>query len=1403
MRRCRKHRDGRSLNESDGFYFSFLAFAIVNRTALNILECDWLPMRENFYRVENTVTADADQVPFVSWWTAVPLAHCLPMEDCGSTALEGDPTKGPAMQTASEPHKSLSLAHRHLSRRNGLSKLCQSRMALSEDTWSSYCLSSLAAQNICTSKLHCPVAPEQVDLAGSLGSVSCCSLLRGLASGRSTPLLPAPVCNPNKAVFTVDAKTTEILVANDKACQLLGYSSHDLIGQKLTRFFLKPDSDVVEALSEEHVEADGRAAVVFGTVVDVVSRGGEKVPVSVWMKRVRQEHSLCCVVVLEPVERVSAWVAFQSDGTVTSCDNPFAHLLGYASGEEVVGQLITDLIPSVQLPTPSEHIPKNLEIQRSVGRARDGTTFPLSLKLKLEPSSEDADDSTAAPAGGYSASVWVFSTISGLITLLPDGTIYGINRSFALTLFGYGEAALLGKNITFLIPGFYRCMDLAYGSSLPLLDLADCPDTGTQSGPGGTTGDAQEGWSPASAAEEPRADTETLKLVGSPGSPPRAQAHSDAGGRLPSSLQTTRPGLGVDSISEGSPPAPGQHLSPEDQQNIPEGSPLAQEQLLREIQWNTLAGSPPAGGQRSWAERQQPAAVCSFTQDLLGGSRLDPVDTKPFASHADSEAPVLTADRSGATETCGPCQEAQLGRRHSGSASTPSTRADAPEARPQAAGQPAGEGLLHGAGCRVECGGQQGGRGLARSAPGTVQLSSSTPSLDELWLGMREDREELQTCLVKEQLSVSGFAGPLDVSHAKLGPAEQPPPSASVSLCDLGGTALCGGRSGSSSACYARATDLPGVLEAPEADENSFSWNLKELFLSEQTERTSLSCSCTTSEPGWTPSPSLVGSDVDVGVLHGPRSDVLDDRELLLLTGTYFHLGEGWRFRESCLGLGGTGPSETCLVSSEHCEVSGRESPGCVPPVSGASSEDTCPLEEPRLTLQVTSTPVSRDGSVMLGAASLQPEIQEGTYVGSCYHQDGSELSVQFEVKRVELQGSATLFCCWLVKDLLHGRDSALRTRLLLASLPGSAHTTWELPRSRLGESQVLGARPWFEELPKAVELEGLAACEGAYSRKYSTLSPVGSGAFGFVWTAVDKEANKEVVVKFIKKEKVLEDCWVEDPKLGRVTLEIAILSRVEHANIIKVLDVFENQGFFQLVMEKHGSGLDLFAFIDRHPNLDEPLASYIFRQLLKSPVASGFQLVSAVGYLHSQSVLHRDIKDENVVIAEDFSIKLIDFGSAAYLDAGRLFYTFCGTIEYCAPEVLLGNPYKGPELEMWSMGVTLYTLIFEENPFCELEETMEAAINPPYLVSEDLMNLMSGLLQPVPEQRTTLEKLATDPWVTQPVNLAEYTWDEVCRVNKPESRVLSTVGLEMEARSPRSGSGPELHRAPCTRAGP
>ncbi|KAM7105106.1 PAS domain-containing serine/threonine-protein kinase isoform 3-T3 [Molossus nigricans] len=1275
------------------------------------------------------------------------LACHLPMEDRGSLALEEDqrglcgdpsspaPTERPASQTSPQPSKSVSSAHRHLSRRNGLSKLCQSRMALSEDRWSSYCLSSLAAQNICTGKVPCPATAEQADPAGSLGSTSCCSLLCGLASGCSTPLLPAPAGNPNKAIFTVDAKTSEILVANDNACQLLGYSSHDLIGQKLTQFFLKPDCNVVEALSEEHMGADGRAAVVFGTVVDVVSRSKEKVPVSVWMRRMRQEPRLCCVVVLEPVERVSAWVSFQSDGAITSCDSIFAHLHGYESGDELAGQHITELIPSLQLPVPGQCIPQNLKIQRSVGRAKDGTTFPLSLKLKHKPSREEAEASQAAPEQGYSASVWVFFTISGLITLLPDGTIYGINHSFALMLFGYGRTELLGKNITFLIPGFYRCMDPTYDSSLPLPDLVHHLDLGSPSGPAETAVDPLQAWNTA--------EDRTPKPAGSPEAVTGIQARVDTRGQLPSA-RSCPPTTGVDSTPAGSPPAGQQLSSPKDQKD-------------------TVLG-----------KQQELMAAKSLSQQLLGGSSSDSVDTRPLASCEGPEA-LTTAEGRPWGGGCGPSQEAQWECVGVSVASNPNPWAEA-------SGQPAGAGLplLH-PGYGAERSVPPGGLVAVPSPSGMARLLLPTPALEERWPGVQEDREELQTCLLKEQLSKSSFRGSWGVSSVELVPAEHSPVSAPVSLCDLGGRDLHSGRVGSSSACYALATDLPGVLDTvrvPEADGNSSFWNLKDMLCSRWTDRTSSNCSCASSELMGTASPSLAGSDAGVSAWHGRGAEARDDRELLLLAGAYFDLGRGQQFCETRLGLGGTEPSDP----SECEDASDRESPGCVLPRLGTGPAEACPLGEPRASIQVTSTPVRGDSAVSPGATRPQCEIQEGTYAGSCCHRDGSLLSVQFEVKRVELQGTAPLFCCWLVKDLLHGQQaSATRTRLLLASLPSSTHSVCEHLGPSLGE--VLRNRPWFEEPPKAAELEGLAACEGSYSHKYSTLSPLGSGAFGFVWTALDREQNKEVVVKFIKKEKVLEDCWVEDPTLGKVTLEISILSRVEHTNIIKVLDVLENQGFFQLVMEKHGSGLDLFAFIDRHPRLDEPLASYIFRQL-----------VSAVGYLRSEGILHRDIKDENIVIAEDFTIKLIDFGSAAYLEEDKLFYTFCGTIEYCAPEVLMGNPYKGPELEMWSLGVTLYTLIFEENPFCELEETLEAVMNPPYPVSEDLMNLVSGLLQPVPEQRTTLEKLVTDPWVTQPMNLADYTWEEVCGINKPESGVLSTASLEMESRDPSDAAQhPEL----------
>ena len=125
----------------------------------------------------------------------------------------------------------------------------------------------------------------------------------------------------------------------------------------------------------------------------------------------------------------------------------------------------------------------------------------------------------------------------------------------------------------------------------------------------------------------------------------------------------------------------------------------------------------------------------------------------------------------------------------------------------------------------------------------------------------------------------------------------------------------------------------------------------------------------------------------------------------------------------------------------------------------------------------------------------------------------------------------------------------------------------------------------------------------------------------------------------------------------------------------------------------------------------------------------------------------------------------MIDFGSAAYIETGKTFSTFCGTIEYCSPEVLMGNPYAGPELEIWSLGVTLFTLMFGENPFLTVEESIAATLHRPatgWGVSRDLLDLLAFILHPDPKARAFIDELARDPWIYQPVVLADYRWDRV-----------------------------------------
>ncbi|MFH4975563.1 hypothetical protein AB6A40_002272 [Gnathostoma spinigerum] len=385
--------------------------------------------------------------------------------------------------------------------------------------------------------------------------------------------------------------------------------------------------------------------------------------------------------------------------------------------------------------------------------------------------------------------------------------------------------------------------------------------------------------------------------------------------------------------------------------------------------------------------------------------------------------------------------------------------------------------------------------------------------------------------------------------------------------------------------------------------------------------------------------------------------------------------------------------------------------------------------------------------------------IREGLYYGLAKHSDSSMIAVQYDVRRLQ-SGSHANWAVSIGYDRLndfrliqdsnnhHSRLSSLET-----SIADDDDDDLSLNQINIKQCDSLAGSIDNHTSLSIFNREHVGETEGEYSNHYKTYQLIGNGAFGSVKIAANRETGSLAVAKFICKSKVLPESWIAGPKHGgrMVPIELHFLETLSHPNIVKVLDVFENESFYQLVMEKLGCDMDLFEFIDHRPKMDEPLMSYIFRQV-----------VGAVSYLHSKNIIHRDVKDENVIIDQNFHCKLIDFGSAAYFGRDILFSTFCGTMEYCSPEVLNGNKYRGPELEMWSLGVLLYTLVYLENPFQSPHETVNSRISLPWEVSDGLCEVIIWLLQKDPLFRATVSDVENHWWVTQPVAIHDYRFEDV-----------------------------------------
>jgi PAS domain-containing serine/threonine kinase len=393
----------------------------------------------------------------------------------------------------------------------------------------------------------------------------------------------------------------------------------------------------------------------------------------------------------------------------------------------------------------------------------------------------------------------------------------------------------------------------------------------------------------------------------------------------------------------------------------------------------------------------------------------------------------------------------------------------------------------------------------------------------------------------------------------------------------------------------------------------------------------------------------------------------------------------------------------------------------------------------------------------------LFDSLPEGFYSGSARHKDGSLIPVWFQLRKISLADGSEVFCMWVSKDYDHELSQATSDQLAQSRNTPKDFRYDQIVSPDL--ESVVGTVP-TRPTNGGQGYHGDPG-EGEYDKAYENGKKIGEGAFGFVLFATQRDTGNPVVVKFLRKVSILPDAWLKDKEMGLVPLEIALLAKISHPHIVELIEAYENQNYFQMVMAKHGDGMDLFTFIDRCQMLTEALSSYMFRQV-----------VSALDYLHERNIVHRDVKDENIILDTSFHLKLIDFGSASSMEPGKLFTTFCGTLEYCSPEVLLGNKYAGPELEMWSLGVTLYTLVYGQNPFHDVEETIAGRIHPPFMISTGLMKLLLWLLNPNPKCRATLADLKVNQWTTQPVNIEDYPFDIVMNglPNDQDRDILESV---------------------------
>ncbi|XP_031157007.1 serine/threonine-protein kinase MARK1 isoform X2 [Sander lucioperca] len=308
--------------------------------------------------------------------------------------------------------------------------------------------------------------------------------------------------------------------------------------------------------------------------------------------------------------------------------------------------------------------------------------------------------------------------------------------------------------------------------------------------------------------------------------------------------------------------------------------------------------------------------------------------------------------------------------------------------------------------------------------------------------------------------------------------------------------------------------------------------------------------------------------------------------------------------------------------------------------------------------------------------------------------------------------------------------------------------------------------------LPPSRSAGSAAADEQPHVGNYRLLKTIGKGNFAKVKLAKHSLTGREVAIKIIDKTQL------NPTSLQKLFREVSVMKILNHPNIVKLFEVIETEKTLYLVME-YASGGEVFDYLVAHGRMKEKEARAKFRQI-----------VSAVEYCHQKRIVHRDLKAENLLLDADMNIKIADFGFSNEFTLGSKLDTFCGSPPYAAPELFQGKKYDGPEVDVWSLGVILYTLVSGSLPFDgqNLKELRERVLRGkyriPFYMSTDCENLLKKLLVLNPGKRGSLQQIMKDRWMN-----VGYDEKELKTYNEPEQdfndlkriELMATMGFPQE----------------------